>query len=261
MAGVDLETLLMPWLDDPARGGIFTDFDGTLAPIVSEPSEAAALPGAIDVLRVLAGRYARVAVISGRTAGFLASEFGGVAAVPEGLTLVGLYGLERIEAGRVVPRPEAAGWLEVVDGVRAAAELAAPPGVLVERKGLAVGLHARRDPARLGWIEAFTAEQVAATGLVASSGKLSFEVRPPLDIDKGTVVDELAAGLGAVCFAGDDTGDLPAFAALARLRAAGTATLAIAARSAESPRGLSEAADLVVEGPPGVLDVWRRLAA
>ncbi len=46
---------------------------------------------------------------------------------------------------------------------------------------------------------------------------MSWELRPPVPTDKGTVVTELAAGLAAVCFVGDDTGDLPAFEALRRL--------------------------------------------
>ncbi len=40
---------------------------------------------------------------------------------------------------------------------------------------------------------------------------MSVELRPPVKTDKGTVVDELASGLGAACFFGDDLGDLPAF--------------------------------------------------
>jgi trehalose 6-phosphate phosphatase len=77
--------------------------------------------------------------------------------------------------------------------------------------------------------------------------------------DKGSVVSELAAGLRAVCFVGDDTGDLPAFAALTALRAAGVHTLAVAVSSPETPRQLLDASDLVVDGPAGVLDFLEAL--
>ncbi|HEY1734358.1 MAG TPA: trehalose-phosphatase [Acidimicrobiales bacterium] len=255
----DLEARLAPWIERSADAGVFTDFDGTLAPIVDDPAAAAAVPGALEVLGRLARRYRRVAVISGRPVDFLAGQFGGVGGVPDGLVLIGLYGLERLEGGLLHLRDGAEAWAEIVDAVADAAERDAPAGVLVERKSLAVGLHVRRRPERLGWVEAYATEQAAATGLVAQEGKLAYELRPPLRVDKGTIVAELAAGLASVCFAGDDTGDLPAFAALGRLRAEGVATLGIAARSAESPPAVLAAADVVVDGPPGVLDVWRRL--
>jgi trehalose 6-phosphate phosphatase len=51
---------------DPSGVGVFTDFDGTLSPIVDEPDAAAPLDGVVDALEDLAGRVARVAVISGR---------------------------------------------------------------------------------------------------------------------------------------------------------------------------------------------------
>ncbi|HSS11457.1 MAG TPA: hypothetical protein VLL25_16350, partial [Acidimicrobiales bacterium] len=86
------------------------------------------------------------------------------------------------------------------------------------------------------------------------------ELRPPVEADKGTVVEELASGLDAVCFIGDDRGDLPAFAALARLAAEGRDTLAIAVNSDEAPTELLAAADVVVDGPSGVLDLLEALA-
>jgi trehalose 6-phosphate phosphatase len=64
-----------------------------------------------------------------------------------------------------------------------------------------------------------------------------------------------------VVVAGDDLGDLPAFAAAAQLAAAGGEALRVAVRSAEAPPALLAAADLVVDGPPGLLDLLRRLGA
>ena len=47
-------------MEDPAGVGVFTDFDGTLSPIVDEPDAAVPLDGVIDVLEDLARRVARV---------------------------------------------------------------------------------------------------------------------------------------------------------------------------------------------------------
>jgi trehalose 6-phosphate phosphatase len=69
------------------------------------------------------------------------------------------------------------------------------------------------------------------------------------------------SGARAVVVVGDDVGDLPAFAAVAGLEAEGHDGLRVAVRSAEVPPDLLAAADLVLEGPAGVLDFLRRLAA
>lgn len=241
---------------------MFTDFDGTLAPIVDDPDAALPLPGAVEMLGRMVDRYRRVAVVSGRPVRYLQRRL----QLPDdgmspALVLVGLYGLERAEGGAVRVHPDAAVWVPVVENLGREAAGQAPPGVGVERKGLTLSLHARRAPAHLGWIEQFAADASARTGLGITAGKMTVELRPPIAIDKGTVVEELAAGLEAVCFAGDDVGDLDAFAALARLRAAGMATLAVAARSGESPPALLDEADLVVDGPAGVLELFGRFVA
>ena len=141
---------------------------------------------------------------------FLLEQLGEAAGTAQ---LVGLYGLERTTpGGGVVVDPAASRWQSTVDAVAAAADSAAPDGLLVERKGLSVTLHFRQAPHLAGWAAAFAADEQSATGLVAQSGKQAWELRPPVPTDKGTVVAGLAAGLRAVCFVGDDTGDLPAFA-------------------------------------------------
>jgi len=237
---------------------VFVDFDGTLAPIVKMPEQARPLPGAAAVLAGLAERYARVAVISGRPVAFLAAHLGGVGATE----LVGLYGLERMTAaGRVSEAgPDAARWQGAIDAVAAQAEATAPEGLTVERKGLAVTLHFRQAPDLSNWTAQFASSHAATSGLAAHPGKMSWELRPPVPTDKGTVVAELAAGLTAVCFVGDDTGDLPAFAALGRLRAEGVETLAVAVAGAETPDELLAAADAVVGGPDGALALLDALA-
>ncbi len=244
----------------PAATVVVTDFDGTLSPIVVDPAAARPLPGAPALLHGLAARYRRVAVVSGRPVAFLAERLGAAARPSSRLVLSGLYGLERWEAGRVVEAPEAAAWRPVVAGAVRAARAADLGGADVEDKGLALTLHVRAVPEAAPVAEQWARNEAARTGLVVHGARRSVELRPPLEVDKGRVVDDLVAGAGAACFLGDDAGDLPAFDALDRLAAQGGAsTVRIAVRSSESPPELLARADVVVDGPGGALGLLHRL--
>jgi trehalose 6-phosphate phosphatase len=245
-------------LASPGTSGVFVDFDGTLAAIVEAPDQARPRPGAAALLARLAARYARVAVISGRPVTYLAEHLGDAGDTE----LIGLYGLQRMTVTGAEPDVEAdaAAWRAVVDTVASEAEAVAPKGLAVERKGLAVTFHFRQAPHLASWAADFASDRAAASGLAAHPGKMSWELRPPVPTDKGTVIAELATGLTAVCFVGDDTGDLPAFAALGRLRTEGIDTLAVAVAGPETPGELLALADLTVDGPAGVLDLLETLA-
>lgn len=266
---------------------MFVDFDGTLAPIVDDPDAARPEAGVAELLARLADRFAKVAVVSGRPVAYLADNLAGAGTRSSASTrpgagrgagfgateLVGLYGLERVLPGAtdIQVAPQAEGWRQAVEGVASEADRlvsSAPSelaGLGVERKGLTVTLHYRKAPALAGWVESFAAQQAASTGLVPHPGKMSVELRPPIETDKGTVVAALAEGLNAVCYFGDDLGDLPAFEVLADLRREGVQTLAVAVRSGsgsaeETPPAVLEAADVVVEGTEGAISLLRELA-
>ena len=134
----------------------------------------------------------------------------------------------------------------------------------MERKGaVAVGLHWRRRPDLEAAATDLGRRLAAAHGLRLEPGRQTLELRPPLDVDKGTAVEELAAGASAALFIGDDRGDLAAFDALTRLVDEGRLAHAVrvAVRSAEAPDALLERADLVVEGPRGTLRLLDDLVA
>lgn len=235
---------------------MFLDFDGTLSPIVADFEAARPFPGTEGRLAALARKYARVAVISGRPVAYLERYLAG-----SGVLLAGLYGMERLGPGSSGPVESAEPWRAAITAAAEAAEGAAPAGVVVERKGLATTIHFRVAPEHETWAETFAQRQAAERGLVVHPGKMSVELRPPVSTDKGTVVDELASGLSAVLFMGDDVGDLPAFEALARLHRQGKETLGVAVASAETPPELIAAADLSVSGPEGAAAVLDALAA
>ncbi|HEV2368324.1 MAG TPA: trehalose-phosphatase, partial [Acidimicrobiales bacterium] len=138
---------------DPAATCVITDFDGTLAAIVADPTTARPLPGAVATLTGLCARMGRVAVVSGRPAQFLAEHVLPAAGpAPENLRLIGLYGLEKVGPdGAVTAVPEAEPWRGAVEDAAARAEAGAPPGARVERKGLSVTLHWREHPEVESW--------------------------------------------------------------------------------------------------------------
>jgi len=130
----------------------------------------------------------------------------------------------------------------------------------VEPKGLTVTLHWRHAPEQKEWVVSFAERAAANHNLLVHQGRHERELRPPLNVDKGTVVRSLAAELtgrvdNAAAF-GDDIGDLPAFEALTQLtKQDGTPlyTVRVAAVDAESPRQVAEAADLTVTGATGAV--------
>lgn len=81
---------------------------------------------------------------------------------------------------------------------------------------------------------------------------MSYELHPPIEVDKGTALLELSQELTSVCFIGDDVGDLPAFDALDALDERSVATVRIGVRSPEESAELVERADIGVDGPAGV---------
>jgi trehalose 6-phosphate phosphatase len=267
-----VRTALAPLVAHPESTAIMTDFDGTLSSIVDEPGAARPLAGAPEVLARLAESFRTVAVVSGRSASFLTEHLVHPGAptsdppVPRrpgyGLQLVGLYGLEWSEGDGVITRdPEAEGWREAIDQTADRLQSHAPPGAMVELKGLAVTLHWRQAPDAETWAIGAGTGEAERTGLRLHPGRMSLELRPPLAIDKGTVVRRLATGCTAACYLGDDLGDLPAFAALSAMAGqVGMATVSIAVVDDESDPEVEAAADVTVNGPGEGLGVLRWLA-
>ena len=254
-SSLSVAELVGPFRADPESSAVFSDFDGTLAPIVDDPASALPLPGVVDELARLAGRYGRVGVISGRPAAFLQTHLGG-----RGMYLSGLYGLElATDDGDVRAAPEAERWRPVVEEVACRAVDELPSDAGVERKGLSLTVHYRTAPDLEQEVMSWAEREATATGLAAHPARMSYELRPPVERDKGSVLAEAAEGRRQVCFLGDDRGDLSAFDTLDRLAASGAAVVRVAVTSPEAPEELLARADLVVEGPEGSLSFLRAL--
>lgn len=235
-----------------ARSVLLCDFDGTLAPIVDDPAAAAPLPGAVTVLRDLASRLALVAVVTGRPVVEVRRHLD-----DPRIAVVGQYGLEREVAGAVVVDPRVAPFAAAVAAAADEAEQRWP-GLRVERKGrVACTLHWRERPDDAPAATAVS-DLAARHGLAAWPARMAVELRPPVVVDKGTAATALLAGCPAdlAVFAGDDHGDLAALAAVRAWSATapGRRAVGLAVASPESPPDLLAAADLVVDGPVGLLD-------
>ncbi|CAL9496085.1 hypothetical protein SUDANB176_03345 [Streptomyces sp. enrichment culture] len=252
----------------PGRALIALDFDGTLAPIVPDPEQARAHPDAVPALAALAPGVAAVAVVTGRPAG-VAVRHGGFAGVPglEHLVVLGHYGTERWEAvtGTVTapaPHPGVAAARAELPGLLD--RVGAWQGTWIEEKGRAVAVHTRRSADPQAAFEALREPLTglaARHGLIVEPGRLVLELRPP-GMDKGVALAEYAREIGAesVLYAGDDLGDLPAYAAVDKLRSDGVPGLLVCSGSDEVTE-LRERADVVVDGPAGVVGLLRSLAA
>jgi trehalose 6-phosphate phosphatase len=249
----------------PAEALIALDFDGTLAPIVPDPAAAKAHPQAAETLARLAAVVGHVAILTGRPAA-VAVRLGGFEAVGglERLVVLGQYGAERWEAGRVASTPAVPPGLSVarteLPALLARADAA---GAEVEDKGAALAVHVRRlaDPeGAMARLRDPLQRLAGRCDLRLEPGRFVLELRPG-GIDKGHALRSILAETGArtVAYAGDDLGDLAAYDAVDDARVQGLAGLLVCAASAEVSE-LAQRADVVLDGPAGVVGWLGELA-
>lgn len=205
--------------------------------------------GVREALASLGERYRLVAIVTGRRAEEVAVRLG----APH-LSILGLYG-----SGDEAPELVGAAFPSAVEAARVVAE------AWVEDKGASVAVHYRQalDPpaARAALLVAL--QPIAtSSGLDIVEGKMVLELVPAGRPMKGAAVERLAREreLEAMLYAGDDHADLDAFAALDRLARDGIIVVRVAVHGDETPEALVEAADLVVQGPSGLVETLRTLS-
>lgn len=243
--------LILPLLERRPLG-IFSDIDGTLAPIVARPENARVSPRNRELLGEIIGAGARVALITGRTLD-VARAMTGV----DGVAYAAIHGLEISVGGEATPAPGVEPYFEAARVVlRDVADLKVD-GLIIEDKGSIVAFHYRSAlnewAARAGILDAI-GRSAAAEKFEVQEGRKVVELRPPIEINKGTAVTQLAEQLevqSLICL-GDDLTDLHMFAAASRLRDAGMPVAVVAARSPEISREVMDAADYAVDGVSGV---------
>lgn len=236
--------------DHAAGAAFFFDFDGVLSPVTDDPDAsqpAAAVPA---VLQALAGAVGRVAIVSARSVSFLRSRFSAL----EHVDLFGLYGLERWHDGEIVTEPAALPWLPTIATLAERARAELPAGALVEFKRLSVALHYRTAPHLADAVRDWAHARADELGLVIQGGRMVFELKPPVDQDKGMVISDSVGDAACAWYFGDDLSDIKAFDALRARESVDPAFLGVCVAVANPETGaeVSGAADLTLDSPEAV---------
>jgi trehalose 6-phosphate phosphatase len=256
--------LIAPLREIASRAAIALDVDGTIAPIVPRPEDAAVPSETRELLIALQARYALVACVSGRRAEDARRVVG-----IDSLDYIGNHGLERLRSGG--SRPEAHPALDYYrHQVRSfaadsyGAELR-EAGVRLEDKDAIWSFHWRDGPDERSTRAAL--EEIAAAacskGLVPHWGRKVLEIRPPVAFDKGTALERLLdnTDIGGALYAGDDTTDLDTFRKLRELQSSGRLSHAVCVgvTSDEGPAEIADEADLTVDGSGGMRELLAAL--
>ncbi|MGE2714672.1 trehalose-phosphatase [Mycolicibacterium litorale] len=188
---------------------IACDYDGTLAPIVSNPADARPLPASATAVEALADLPATtVSLISGRALAVLRDLSG----VSDRVHLVGSHGSE-FDTGFVSPIDARAEALlseikRTLDGIAAQS-----PGATVELKPASVALHVRNASPSDGEAAMRRANEAAAQWDAQITDGKAVKEFAVIHTDKGQAVDILRDqhDASAVVFFGDDVTDEKAF--------------------------------------------------
>lgn len=258
------EAIIEAIASDPFGTLLASDFDGTLSPIVDDPTAAHIHPQAHQAFARVGGLVGQPAIITGRG---LASvrELGRLDAAPglERLLVKAQYGVETWEArtDTVTEPPLPPQIAQAMTRMQALlaqwqAEGIDVEGIGLEDKGRALGIHTRRtaDPdGTLARLEAPVRALAADLDLHLEPGRLVWELRAT----PGTKAQALDAALlihdsRIAVMIGDDLADVTAFDRLHELEGRGLVVAAVASTSDGEQPVVAESADVLCEGPAGV---------
>ena len=248
----DARSTLLKELLTKSRIGIVSDFDGTLSLIVDQRDAAQIVPSIKPLLEALYNHVALLAIVSGRGVADLYSRIN----LPD-LTYIGNHGLEQWIDGAARPLPQAEAYRPAMQAALSELPKLTQPlsGVDFEDKGATLTIHYRLadDPQHAVQTLAPLLQELAAQhGLKFSAGKMVFELKPPIQINKGTAFRDLVSefSLDGALFLGDDTTDADALKAAQSMRADQSCyALGIGVESADMPPDLRAHADLLVSDP------------
>jgi trehalose 6-phosphate phosphatase len=259
-----LSEALAPLRIHPQRAAILLDIDGTLAPIVEHAADAHVPEGTRQLLIEVARRYGVVACVSGRQA----SQARAMVSIGS-ISYLGSHGAELLRSGWTDARldPAVERWSDRISEFTREADTAdlRRRRVRIEDKGPIVAFHWRGAPDEDEALAAVDALAAAAArgGLETHWGRKVLEVRPPVRIDKGAGIRAFLNGtdVEAAMYAGDDSTDLDAFAALDGLAQEGRLShvVKVGVGSNEGPDEISAQADLMVNGTDGVKELLAAL--
>src|SRR5260370_13603310 len=195
---------------------VFLEFDGTLAPVVSDPAMAVTPPQTLRALKNLAAiEKVSLAIIRGRALQDLKARVG----MPN-LIYAGNHGLEISGPGVYFIQPDAGKRVQALSELLRdlQSRLQNIPGVQVENKVLTASVHYRRAPAdKLREIHQVTNLAVTGSGglFQMTPGLQVYEIRPRVSRPTGQAagwIKEALSKRGALSgYVGDDATDQDAF--------------------------------------------------
>jgi len=202
----------LPVLDARAEIGVFLDFDGTLVEIEERPGDVKlAETTRWTLTQLCAATGGAVAIVSGRSIGSIDALL-----APLKLAVAGEHGLTRRSAdGSMHKASSIAGFLDHAESALSPL-VRDRPGLLLERKSVAIALHYRSRPdAEAACLAAMQDLASSTPGIQIMRGKMVLEAKPA-GADKGTAIADFmmeAPFKGRwPMFAGDDVTDEDAFA-------------------------------------------------
>ncbi|MCB2180285.1 trehalose-phosphatase [bacterium] len=232
---------------------IISDFDGTLSPIVNDPESARPDPKVVPLLAALQNQIELVGVLSGRMAEDVADRVG----VP-GVVTIGNHGFERFQGGRIVIPDQAKPYRKALQKTAEKIRKHMLPGMQLEDKGITISVHYRQAENEEAVREKFLPQLQKWADkyeLDLFQGRKVFELRPPVDVDKGTAFVQIIEDfkVQAAVYLGDDTTDATVFIAAKKLREMGLCeAYGIGVHSPNTPEEILQNEDYSAEGVEGV---------
>ena len=200
---------------------LLIDIDGTISEISSTPEKAVVTDSMRNEIIKLRERFQMVVVISGRSVKNAMAMVG-----VDGLLYIGNHGIEYFKDGEIYIDSEAHKYLDDIKDISRElknSKLSQINGLVFEDKRICFSIHYRKCKSQENVhkkILEVIKQSVDRSKLKVMDGRKIVEIKPPLSIDKGFIIEKIIKNyhLHRVIYLGDDITDFDAFTKLRELR-------------------------------------------
>ncbi|MCL5048175.1 MAG: trehalose-phosphatase [Firmicutes bacterium] len=243
--------------ENSSANAFVCDFDGTLAPIINDPTQSKIPQHIVESLLLLTQKIEIVAVISGRELEFLNQAFvphiGRHGEMP--IKIFGLYGSQTND-DNFAGLHRTSGMTAELKKAILQCSTSLPEKIYIEVKDNGVVFHYRNSPDLETEVLAMAEEVTNTFPVRALQGKKVIELVPADQIDKGDVIDYIGNYADAICYIGDDYGDIAAFESVNKRARSG---LSIGVFSEEMPIELYQKCQFILESTQAVHQLTQEL--